>query len=222
MNETSFKPIPESAVTIQNTVIVLAGCLESKDSVQVSVSPVGLEEGEYLLPLSISDIKSSDAGIRASSTASTLYYRIKVKFAYLADIKSPVVGAVVSRQNWTISSNQSSGVEKLIDGEKETYWQGARNAENNIVVDMKEIHELKGINIYYKAMHTNYFPKVFQIYASEDGEKWIDMGKTEVYKAKMETELGVNFLGKVKMRYFKLFPKSFYVRPQINELEAIK
>lgn len=55
-------------------------------------------------------------------------------------------------------------------------------------------------------------------------KKWIDMGKTGSYTPSKEAELGINFLGKVKMRYFKLLPESnySYYGPQINELEPIK
>lgn len=228
---TLFNTFPAFSINIsQSSVNISAGYLESKDSICVSISPTGLKGGEYLLPLMITGVDSSDKGIRASETASVLYYKIEVRIKYLANDMKPATGTLVESANWQMSATpESDAIGNLIDGDKTSYWRGQRKVENQIEVDMKEIHALKGINFYYEGGSHYYCPKQIQVYISEDGENWLDAGKAGAYVCSGYTNIkemfGINFLGAISMRYFRLVPATgvptYYV-PQINEIEAIK
>lgn len=230
LNETSYFSFPESAVNIQNSVTIPSGYLESKDSVQVSVSPVSLKSGDYLLPLMISNVESEDNGIRASSTSSLVLYKVKITIKYLSDNLKPVEGTVLSSDQWNISSiPENPDVQNVLDGDNSTYWSGERNVENVLLLDMGNEFNVRGINFHYEGTSSYICPNYMQVFMSDNNEDWINIGKSGPYQCSgyqnISETFGINFLIPLKMRYIKLIPEitySFMGGPQINEIEIVE
>lgn len=227
---TKYNLLPTSVVSFPRAVVTIpAGHLQSEDSVCVSISPAGLKGGDYLLPLAINEVISSDMGIMKSKTASVLYYKINIKIKYLSDDLEPCIGTLIETTDWEVicTQNDNSGT-NLIDGDKSTNWKGKNRVENQIEIDMQKVQNVKGINFYYEASQRNYCPRQMKISISEDGEEWLDLGVAGSYVCSGYTNIketfGINFLEAMSMRYFRLIPlvSSIYYAPQINEIEVIK
>lgn len=227
---TSFKSFPAEALSVEGSLLIQAGLLQSADSVSVKLDYSKIESASYLIPLSIQGVASEDKGVQASSTAGTVYYPISVTVNNINSKNTEIAsGTKLDRSNWTVTcAVNSSKVINLIDGNLETLWEGQRSSTHPIEVDMGTMHILKGLSFHFKHTSYSYAPQSFTVYTSEDGEEWINQGKTGNYSftnSIRDKEYGINFFIPVECRYFRLTVNravSSYVGPRFNELYAIE
>lgn len=230
INGTSYKSLPANAVSVEGNLLIQAGTLQSAESALVKLDYSKLESGDYLIPLSIQGVTSDDGGIRASSTAGTVYYKLSltVNNVKANDFEIPS-GTKIDRTNWGIScSIDPSHVTNLIDGDLESAWQGFRSSTAPIEVDMGKTHTLKGLSFHFKYRTYSYAPQSFTVYTSEDGEAWVKQGVTGNYPFSStvnDKEYGINFFIPVSCRYFRVTANraiGSYYGPRFNELYAIE
>lgn len=232
LHGTSFKAFPVDALSISGNIQIQAGRLQSADSVSVKLDYSKIGNGNYLIPLSIQGVSSDDAGIRASSTAGTVFYPLSVTVNNIKTKDTEVVsGLKIDRSNWSITcavNPSKAPVTNLIDGNLETLWEGQRGSTHPIEVDMGGMHTLKGLSFHFKYSTYYYAPQSFTVYTSEDGEMWINQGVTGNYSftsSIKDKEYGINFFIPVKCKYFRVVINraiSSYSAPRFNELYAIE
>lgn len=232
-HQTDYNLLPiESLKILNQNVVVPAGCLQSPDSVKLDFDYEKLNPGKYILPLTVSSVTSKDKGIRASSTAATVFYEFTVTLDNLNNLNVGVEGTKVDRSNWKISSNDDLNdgypITNLIDGDLKTDWRGTKRVQGIIVVDMGQEHALKGLSYYHSGTHYD-APVSFRVSTSVDGEKWVtqgDAGRYSFSSSIKEKEYGMNFFVPITCRYFKVQVIAVYYNnyygARFGELDALK
>ncbi|MEG0889744.1 MAG: DUF1735 domain-containing protein [Bacteroides sp.] len=234
-NNTAYNALPKEAVKVSDNITISAGTLRSADSISVLFNYEKIKPGTYLVPIKIGNVESADKGIQGSSSinAGVLYYQFSVELDNIDNLDfEPLKGEKVDRANWKITCddepNVNAPVTNLIDGDRKTDYIGTKKVFGTILVDMGQEHNLKGFTFYHTG---TYFgsPTKFQVYASSDGEEWVDYGLAGKYIFSItiqDIEYGINFFVPVSCRYFKLQLKEVYLSSvypvRFSELDAIK
>jgi hypothetical protein len=214
-NKTSFELLPSvNYKIINNTLNVKAGNIASIDSAKiqlVNVKNLTSDKG-YLLPISISDLNTSDKGITASTNFKTIYLVVTSKFNNVDASNLSLTGPNLSRVGWTVTTSGSysgKGVSRVLDGSNSTAWDSDGRMPAWIILDMAASKTVNGFSIVPSYEYRTDDFLAMDVLSSDDGIIWKEQGQYNgTATASSSTAANpdiktVKFYGPVTARYFK-------------------
>lgn len=215
-NKTDFVLLPAA-----NYKILGNGKLNIKSGASVSMDSLVLEvvdrvklndDRGYILPLTISEISSSDKGVSTSVNYRSIYVLVSSKFNNVDPSNAGLSGTALLRTGWLVTASGSysgNGIARVLDGKNETAWDSDGKLPAWVQLDMGSENTVKGFPIVpgYEYRSDNFI--TMEVLSSSDGKSWKSQG---IYNG-TATSSGstaanpdikmVKFISPVKARYFK-------------------
>jgi len=217
-NNTSYELLPNVNYKFStSSLTVKAGNFTSLDSLELQIINTKTLTGDkgYLLPISISEIKSDDKGVTISSNFRTVYIVVMSKVLNIDSSNMPFTDPNLDRTGWTATASSSYaeelGASNVLDGDHNTSWFVDNESQPYLEIDMGASKTIKGFSIVpnYGFVSSIYDFLSMEVFVSNDNIVWRSQG---VYAGTATNSLStpsnpdlktVRFISPLAMRYVR-------------------
>lgn len=231
-------PMPSNAYRIVNEGKrrITAGTAVS-DSLEIEITDPSVltDPSGYVLPLQISSVESSDAGIRASNNRRAAYVHVTYQYSNIMTGEAVPDGTVSDRADWQVQVSNitnNAPASNMLDGRANTVWRSSNSAaaQKWIELDMGSSKVLKGFRLSPNYTNRNENPTGIHILTSQDNVNWTDQGRwrgtapAATSNAQNPELKGIGFITDVQARYVRFTIVSWVAgnRTGVAELDAIE